>query len=132
MRDRREPIRLILLVEDNATIRHAFSILLEETGYRVAQAASGQEALAVARSDAPDLILMDLGLPDMSGLDVTRQLKADPETSAIAVVALTGRGLDSDREACLAVGCVDYIRKPVDTAKLISAIPTYFGRRNFE
>ena len=122
-------MRLILLVEDNATIRHAFSILLEETGYRVAQAASGMEALAVARSDSPDLILMDLGLPDMSGLDVTRQLKADPETSAIAVVALTGRGLDSDREACLAVGCIDYIHKPIDTTKLISALPTYFDRR---
>jgi hypothetical protein len=70
----------ILLVEDNETIRRAFAILLEESGYEVLQAGSGAEALDLASRLLPDLVLMDLGLPDISGLEVTRKLKADPHT----------------------------------------------------
>jgi two-component system cell cycle response regulator DivK len=120
---------LILLVEDNDTIRHAFCILLEETGYRIAQAATGRDALLAARERRPDLILMDLGLPDTSGLEVTRQLKADRGTSAIPVVALTGRALEADEQACLDAGCSGYLSKPIDTAQLLRRIPEFIGKR---
>jgi two-component system cell cycle response regulator DivK len=120
---------LILLVEDNETIRHAFAILLEESGYRVLQAASGAEALDLSRRERPALALMDLGLPDQNGLDVTRQLKADPDTRDILVVALTGRALETDQAACLAAGCDGYLAKPIDTRMLLGKIPEFLGSR---
>ena len=119
----------ILLVEDNEAIRHAFSILLEETGYEVALAANGGDALDTARREQPDLILMDIGLPDLNGLEVTRRLKADDATRGIVVVAITGRALESDGEACLAAGCAGYLPKPVDAANLLRKIPEYLGNR---
>lgn len=119
---------LILLVEDNATIRHAFSILLEESGYRVRQTGTGMEALAMAAMEPPALVLMDLGLPDVGGLEVTRRLKSHPKTSDCAVIALTGRALETDQAACLAAGCVAYLAKPVDTERLLNTIPKYLNR----
>ncbi len=116
---------LILLVEDNATIRSAFGILLEESGYRVDQAGSGEEALAIAAASPPHLVLMDLGLPDLNGLEVTRRLKANPQTSSCVVIALTGRALEADRTACLAAGCVGFLTKPVSSKDLLTAIPRY-------
>lgn len=113
----------ILLVEDNAAVRHAFSMLLEESGYDVSQAESGARALELSRADAPDLILMDLGLPDIPGLEVTRRLKADEGTRGIVVVALTGRVLESDRQACLDAGCTGYFTKPIEAAKLLRELP---------
>jgi two-component system, cell cycle response regulator DivK len=121
--------RRILLVEDNEAIRHAFSILLEETGYRVALAANGGDALDTARREQPDLILMDLGLPDLNGLEVTRRLKADEATRGIVVVAITGRALQSDGEACIAAGCAGFLPKPVDAAQLLRKIPEYLAER---
>jgi CheY-like chemotaxis protein len=118
----------ILLVEDNETIRHAFTILLEESGYEVRQAASGGQALGAAESALPDLILMDLGLPDMSGLDVTRRLKANPATRDVVIVALTGRALETDQQACFDAGCAGYLAKPVDTEQLLRRIPDFLGR----
>lgn len=112
----------VLIVEDNETIRHAFSLLLEDGGYDVSEAGSGAEAIAIARQEKPSLILMDLGLPDMGGLEVTRRLKSDAETSDIVVVALTGRALESDQEACIAAGCSGYLAKPIDTKQLLAKI----------
>lgn len=119
----------ILLVEDNATIRHAFSILLEESGYRVLQAGTGADALGIAKRDRPDLVLMDLGLPDLSGLEVTRRLKADAETSSVVVVALTGRALETDRNECLAAGCAGYLSKPIDSENLLRRLPDFLSER---
>lgn len=121
---------LILLVEDNATIRDAFAILLNESGYRVALAANGREALESAEHARPDLVLMDLGLPDFGGLEVTRRLKANPLTRDMIVVALTGRALETDQEACLAAGCAGFLAKPVDTAQLLKAIPEFLEKGN--
>ena len=115
----------ILLVEDNETIRHAFGILLEESGYRVLQAGTGGEALEIAGRALPDLVLMDLGLPDASGLDVTRRLKSDARTRDISVVAITGRALETDEEACRAAGCAGYLAKPINTQELLRVIPEY-------
>lgn len=117
----------ILIVEDNETIRDAFTILLEDSGYRVLQAGTGAEAIEVARDRRPGLVLMDLGLPDQNGLEVTRRLKADPATARIPVVALTGRALETDQEACFAAGCSGYLTKPVDTRRLLSKIPEYLA-----
>jgi CheY-like chemotaxis protein len=124
----KRPQPRILLVEDNETIRHAFTILLEESGYEVRQAASGGQALGVAEAARPDLILMDLGLPDMSGLDVTRRLKSNPATRDVVVVALTGRALETDQQACFDAGCAGYLAKPVDTEQLLRRIPEFLGR----
>ncbi|MDP9348999.1 MAG: response regulator [Gemmatimonadota bacterium] len=119
----------ILLVEDNDAIRNAFTILLEESGYRVLQAGSGNVAIQTARSELPDLVILDLGLPDVSGLEVARTLRARPETGAIPIVALTGRALEVDEEACMAAGCSGYLTKPIDTEQLLRLIPTFIGNR---
>lgn len=118
----------ILLVEDNETIRGAFGMLLEESGYRVLHAGSGAEAERIAAESQPDLILMDLGLPDGNGLDVTRRIKADSRTRDVPIVALTGRALETDRDACIRAGCVGYLTKPINTVKLLEQISSFIGR----
>jgi two-component system, cell cycle response regulator DivK len=115
----------ILLVEDNETILEAFSILLTESGYPVIRATSGRDALELAEEHSPGLVLLDLGLPDMSGLDVVRTLKAQEATAGIPVIAITGHALDTDRDACIAAGCDGYVTKPVDTRQLLDLIPTH-------
>jgi CheY-like chemotaxis protein len=119
--------RAVLLVEDSEAIRDAFTILLEDAGYAVLGAATGAEALRLAEERVPDLVLLDMGLPDMTGLDVVRRLKAAPQTAAIAVVALTGRDEEADRRACLAAGCAAYIVKPVNTQKLVRDLPGWMA-----
>ncbi|MET0400529.1 MAG: response regulator [Longimicrobiaceae bacterium] len=119
----------VLLVEDNEAIRGAFSILLEESGYQVLAAASGAEALATAGARAPHLILLDLGLPDMSGLEVARALRARDGTRETPIVALTGRALETDEEACRAAGCTDYLTKPINTEQLLTVLEGYLGNR---
>ena len=114
--------RTVLLVEDNETIRHAFRILLEDSGYEVLEAASGQEALDHAEAGPPSVILLDLGLPDISGLDVTRRLRAGDRTRNVPVIALTGRALETDETACLEAGCTAYLSKPIDSAGLLRKI----------
>jgi CheY-like chemotaxis protein len=118
----------ILLVEDNETIRHAFRILLEDSGYEVIEAASGEDALRRADEEQPDLILLDLGLPDVGGLEVTRRIRSSDRTREIVVIALTGRALETDEDACLAAGCTAYLSKPIDSAGLLRKIGEYVGR----
>jgi CheY-like chemotaxis protein len=120
---------LVLVVEDSEAIRAAFTILLEESGYAVAAAATGAEAVRLAEDRGPDLVLLDLGLPDIPGLDVLRRIKANPATSRVPVVALTGRDDEGDRAALMAAGCAAYLVKPVDTQDLIRAIPRYIAAR---
>jgi CheY-like chemotaxis protein len=119
--------RTVLLVEDSDAIRDAFTILLEDAGYAVLGAETGAEALRLASERMPDLVLLDMGLPDMSGLEVVRSLKSAPATAAIAVVALTGRDEEADRRACLAAGCAAYIVKPVNTQKLVRELPGWMA-----
>jgi CheY-like chemotaxis protein len=119
--------RTVLLVEDSDAIRDAFTILLEDAGYTVLGAGTGHEALALAAAQVPDLMLLDMGLPDMTGLDVVRQVKAEPATAGIAVVAVTGRDEDADRRACLAAGCTAYLVKPVNTQKLVRDLPGFMA-----
>jgi len=117
----------LLLVEDSEFILDAFTILLEDAGYAVLGAPTGARALALAGERRPDLVLLDMGLPDMGGLDVVRRLKADPHTAPIPVVAVTGRDEDAERNACLASGCAAYLIKPIDTQRLIRDIPGYIA-----
>ncbi|HEX2081576.1 MAG TPA: response regulator [Longimicrobium sp.] len=119
--------RTVLLVEDSDAIRDAFTILLEDAGYTVLGAGTGQDALRLAGEHVPDLVLLDMGLPDTTGLEVVRQLKADAATAGIAVVAVTGRDEAADRRACLAAGCTAYIVKPVNTQKLVRDLPGFIA-----
>jgi CheY-like chemotaxis protein len=121
---------LVLVVEDSDAIRAAYTILLEESGYAVAAAATGAEAVWLAERRAPALVLLDLGLPDMPGLDVARRLKANPATARVPVVALTGRDDPADRDAMLAAGCAAYLVKPVDTQQLLRSLPGYIRRED--
>ena len=119
----------VLLVEDSEPIRAAFTILLEDAGYTVLGTGTGREALRLSAEHRPDLLLLDMGLPDMSGLEVVRQLKAGDATRDAAVVAVTGRDEDADRQACLSAGCADYLVKPVDLQRLLRDLPGYIARR---
>lgn len=106
---------LILLVEDNEVNQLLTSSVLEREGFAVDIAASSQQALEVLQSRTPDLILMDIQLPGLDGLAFTRQLKADPATAPIPIVALTAHAMNGDREQSLDAGCVGYVSKPIDT-----------------
>lgn len=106
---------LILVVEDNEANQLLARAVLEMEGYRVEIAGSAPEAVEVLRSSVPDLILMDIQLPGQDGLSLTRQLKTDPATRAIPVVALTAHAMTGDRELAIKAGCAGYISKPIET-----------------
>jgi len=109
--------RLILVVEDNEANQMLTRVLLEIEGYRVDIAANSAETMQRLTGSRPDLILMDVQLPGEDGLNLTRQLKADPTTAGVPIVALTAHAMAGDREQTLAAGCVGYISKPIDTRK---------------
>ncbi len=117
----------LLLVEDNEMNRDAISRLLGRRGFTVLTAEDGEQGVRLCREFMPDLVLMDLGLPGIDGFEATRQIKADPSTAPIPVVALTARALTSDREAALAAGCDDYDTKPVDLDRLVSKVRALLG-----
>jgi CheY-like chemotaxis protein len=106
---------LILVVDDNDAGQLLVRTVLELEGFRVDSASSSEEVLERLNVCKPDLILMDVQLPRQDGLALTRQLKADPSTDAIPVVALTANAMAGDREQALAAGCIGYISKPIDT-----------------
>ena len=108
----------ILLVEDNELNRDMLSRRLARRGYAVLVAQDGEEAQAMASAHRPDLILMDIGLPEMDGWQATRLLKKNPVTAAIPIIALTAHALLTDREKAREVGCDDYDTKPIDFARL--------------
>jgi CheY-like chemotaxis protein len=112
----------ILLVEDNEMNRDMLSRRLERRGHQVTIAADGQQALDLAASDKPDLILMDMSLPVVSGWDATRKLKADDATRAIPVIALTAHAMAEDEKRARESGCDDYDTKPVELPRLLGKI----------
>jgi CheY-like chemotaxis protein len=114
--------RRILLVEDNELNRDMLSRRLERKGFDVLMAADATEGLSMARAQSPDLILMDMRLPDIDGWSATRQLKADDSTRQIPVIALTAHAMDRDRDLALAAGCDDFDTKPVELDRLIEKI----------
>jgi two-component system, cell cycle response regulator DivK len=117
----------ILLVEDNEMNRDMLSRRLIKKGYDLVMAMDGEQAIEVARSESPDLILMDISLPGLDGWEATRRLKAMPETQAIPIIALTAHAMAGDREKCLEAGCNDYDTKPVEFPRLLGKIQEFLG-----
>ena len=112
----------ILLVEDQEMNRDMLSRRLKKRGYEVSIAVDGAEGVDKARSESPDLILMDMSLPVMDGWEATRTLKADEATRSIPVVALTAHAMSTDREKALAAGCDAYETKPVELPRLLETM----------
>jgi two-component system, cell cycle response regulator DivK len=112
----------ILVVDDNPTNLKLASELLEFDGYTVLKAADAEQALLMVRASPPDLILMDIALPGMDGLTLTRQLKADDATRRIPIIALTAFAMVGDAEKARDAGCDAYIAKPIDTRRLSTQV----------
>ena len=117
----------ILVVEDNELNMKLLNDVLEAHGYEVMSTGRGVEAVDWARQHLPDLILMDLQLPDLSGLDATRQLKADPTTRAIPVIAVTAFAMAGDEKRALDHGCDSYVAKPIVLKDFLNLIADYMG-----
>ena len=105
----------VLVVEDNPLNLELATDLLEVAGFEVISAQTGEAGIKLAREAQPDLILMDLSLPGMDGIEATKALKADPQTSGIPIVAVTAHAMKGDEQKALAAGCEGYITKPIDT-----------------
>jgi two-component system, cell cycle response regulator DivK len=118
----------ILLVEDNEMNRDMLSRRLIKKGYEVVMAMDGEQAIEMAGSESPDLILMDISLPGLDGWEATRRLKAMPETKAIPIIALTAHAMAGDREKCLEAGSDDYDTKPVEFPRLLGKIQDLLGK----
>ncbi len=112
----------ILLVEDDPLNRRLEDFLLRSQGYQVRQATTAQEAFEILKTDRPDLILMDIQLCGMDGLEATRKLKGHPSTAEIPVVAVTSYDTKGDREKALAAGCEGYVTKPIDINTLVQEV----------
>ena len=117
----------VLIVEDNELNMKLFHDLLEAQGYETLETREGLSALSLAREHRPDLILMDIQLPEISGLDVTKTLKADPELHRIPVIAVTAFAMKGDEERIRQGGCEAYISKPISVTKFIETIKSFLG-----
>ena len=118
----------ILIVDDNPTNLKLVSFLVRSHGYEVVTATDAAAALAAIQAERPAVILMDLQLPGVDGLELTRRLKADPATRQIPVVAVTAYAMKGDHEKALAAGCDDYVTKPIDTRTLPDVIARHVAR----
>jgi two-component system cell cycle response regulator DivK len=119
--------KVVLIVEDNELNMKLFHDLLDAHGYRTLQTRSGIEALQIAREQHPDLILMDIQLPEVSGLEVTKWLKEDDELRQIPVVAVTAFAMKGDEERIRQGGCEAYISKPISVAMFIETVRRFIG-----
>jgi len=115
----------VLLVEDNEMNRDMLSRRLVRNGYDVVMAVNGQEGVAMATSENPDLILMDMSLPILDGWEATRQIKANPATASIPVIALTAHAMETDREKAMAAGCDDFDTKPIELPRLLEKMKAF-------
>jgi two-component system cell cycle response regulator DivK len=118
----------VLHVEDNASNRKIVRDLLGFRGYRVVEAVDGEEAMAVAERERPDLILMDIQLPKVSGLEATRRIKARPDLAHIPIVAVTSFALSGDDQHAYAAGCSAYLAKPYNPRELLRVIQDILGK----
>jgi len=118
----------ILLVEDNEMNRDMLSRRLLKQGFEMVIAVDGEQAVDLARAEAPDLILMDISLPGLDGWEATRLLKGRPETRSIPIIAFTAHAMAGDREKSLAAGCDDYDTKPIDFRRLLEKIQGLLGK----
>ncbi len=116
-----------MIVEDNELNMKLFNDLLEANGYRTIKTMNGLEALDLARKHRPDLILMDIQLPEVSGLEVTKWLKEDDELHSIPVIAVTAFAMKGDEERIRQGGCEAYISKPISVVKFLETVKSYLG-----
>jgi two-component system cell cycle response regulator DivK len=119
--------KTVLVVEDNELNMKLFHDLLEANGYNIVQTRNGLEAIDLAREHHPDLILMDIQLPEVSGLEVTKWIKEDDELRTIPVIAVTAFAMKGDEERIRQGGCEAYLSKPISVAKFIETVKTYIG-----
>ena len=119
--------KTVLIVEDNELNMKLFSDLLEAHGYKTLETGNGIEAIEIARSNHPDLILMDIQLPEVSGLEVTKWLKEDDELKSIPVVAVTAFAMKGDEERIREGGCEAYLSKPISVSKFLETVRNYLG-----
>ena len=117
--------KTVLIVEDNELNMKLFHDLLEAHGIESLETRNGNEVLDIARDKKPDLILMDIQLPEISGLDITKMLKADEELKQIPVIAVTAFAMKGDEEKIREGGCEDYISKPISVARFIDVVQKY-------
>jgi CheY-like chemotaxis protein len=121
------PRKTILIVEDNEDNRAIYTQYLAHAGFRVVEAANGQEGIDLTRQERPDIILMDISMPVMDGLTATRRLKADPELRSIPIIALTAHAMAADEEMVREAGCDGYIAKPVVPRAVREEIERWIG-----
>jgi two-component system cell cycle response regulator DivK len=119
--------KTVLVVEDNELNMKLFHDLLEVNGYNIVQTRNGLEAIDLAREHRPDLILMDIQLPEVSGLEVTKWIKEDDDLRTIPVIAVTAFAMKGDEERIRQGGCEAYLSKPISVAKFIETVKTYIG-----
>jgi two-component system cell cycle response regulator DivK len=119
----------ILLVEDNEMNRDMLSRRLERKGHQVLLAIDGGQGVEMARTEAPDIILMDMSLPVLDGWEATRQLKADESTKGIPIIALTAHAMAGDQDKAREAGCDDYDTKPVDLPRLLGKIEALLAKK---
>ena len=119
--------KTLLLVEDNEDNRIIYSTVLRHIGYEVIEAHDGVQAVALARSRLPDLVLMDISIPELDGWEATRILRADPATRHIPIIALTAHALADDRERAQAVGFSAYLAKPVEPRAVAAEVARWLG-----
>ncbi len=112
----------ILIVEDNEENRDALSRRLKRRGFDVVLAEDGKQGIEMVASEAPDLVLMDMNMPELDGWEATRQIKANESTRNLPVIALTAHAMAGDREKALDAGCADYHTKPVELSRLLAQI----------
>ena len=115
----------ILVVEDNEKNMKLFRDILQATGYRTLEATTGGQAVELATGHAPDLVLMDIQLPDIDGVEALGRLRADERTASLPVLALTAQAMEGDRERFLAAGFDDYLSKPVNVADFVTTVKRY-------
>lgn len=119
--------RNILLIEDNEQNRYLATFLLEQRGYSITSAPDGPSGVALARADAPHLILLDIQLPLMDGYEVARELRGIQSLQGIPIIAVTSYAMPGDRERCIAAGCDGYIEKPINPETFVTEIERFLN-----
>jgi CheY-like chemotaxis protein len=122
--------KTILLVEDNEVNRRLAGFLLRSHGYQVREATTAAAAFEMVDKERPDLIVMDIQLPGMDGLEITKKLKEQPSTADIPVIAVTSYAMKGDREKALAAGCAGYVTKPIDKNTFIQEVAAHVGNKS--
>jgi CheY-like chemotaxis protein len=117
----------ILYIEDNFQNRRLVKRLLTKKGYEIIEAEDGLQGIAIAAREKPDLILMDINLPGIDGMEATSRLKSSRDLSHIPIVAVTAQAMRGDRERIMAAGCDDYLQKPIDNDQLVNTVRKFIG-----